>query len=226
MRALFGAGALWLVLAVPGAAQHRKAVEVIGFGDFNFLTSERPVPEGFRSGQLAGHVGAALTSRLGFFAEVTASPVATGPFNLEIERSILRYDVADYLKLSAGRYHTPMGYWNTAFHHGQWLQTSVNRPEMVKFGGQFLPVHFVGLQAEGSFGSGGLAVRYHAGVGNGRGAPTFIARGGDAGDANAQRARQRANVRRVSGLDHRAPRSHRGIRQVPASAGRRRAGDL
>jgi len=99
MRALFGAGALWLVLAVPGAAQHRKAVEVIGFGDFNFLTSERPVPEGFRSGQLAGHVGAALTSRLGFFAEVTASPVATGPFNLEIERSILRYDVADYLKL-------------------------------------------------------------------------------------------------------------------------------
>jgi hypothetical protein len=57
---------------------------------------------------------------------------------------------------------------------------------MVKFGGQFLPVHFVGLLAEGSVGSGGMTVRYHAGVGNGRG--TNIARGGDAGDANAQRA--------------------------------------
>ncbi|HEV8304890.1 MAG TPA: porin [Gemmatimonadales bacterium] len=188
MRSLLGPGVVALALAAgPAVAQqHRSAVEVIGFGDFNFFVTERPVPDGFRSGQLAGHVGAALTPRLGIFAEVTASPVATASFNLEIERSILRYDFADYLKLSAGRYHTPMGYWNTAFHHGQWLQTSVNRPEMVKFGGQFLPVHFVGLLAEGSLGSGGLAVRYHAGVGNGRG--TNIARGGDAGDANAQRA--------------------------------------
>src|SRR5260221_286405 len=85
---------------------------------------------------------------------------------------------------ASGRSHPAVGYWNTAFHHGQWLQTSVNRPEMVKFGGQFLPVHFVGLLAEGSVGSGGLSVRYHAGIGNGRG--LNIARGGDAGDVNPQ----------------------------------------
>ena len=189
MRPWLGAGVVTLVLAAlvsSAAAQERRhAAEVIGFADFNFLTSERPIPKGFRSGQFAGHLTAELTSRLGVFAEVTATPIATG-FNLEVERSILRYDFGDYLKLSGGRYHTPVGYWNTAFHHGQWLQTSVNRPEMVKFGGQFLPVHFVGLLAEGSIGSGGLAVRYHAGVGNGRG--LNIARGGDAGDVNAQRA--------------------------------------
>ncbi len=157
----------------------------VGVLAFNFLTTERPVPDGFRSGQFAGHLSAELAPRLGVFAELTATATATG-FNLEVERSILRYDFSDYLKLSAGRYHTPVGYWNTAFHHGQWLQTSVNRPEMVKFGGQFLPVHFVGLLAEGSVGSGGLSVRYHAGIGNGRG--LNIARGGDAGDVNPQRA--------------------------------------
>jgi len=188
MRLLLAPVVTALALIAPSVAaqEHRSAVEVIGFADFNFFVTERPQLRGFRSGQFAGHLSAALTPRLGVFAEVTASPVAAGPFNLEIERSILRYDFADYFKLSAGRYHTPMGYWNTAFHHGQWLQTSVNRPEMVKFGGQFLPVHFVGLLAEGSLAQGALSLHYHAGVGNGRGAN--IARGGDAGDANAQRA--------------------------------------
>lgn len=190
MRLLLGVSAASLLLAVPApsAAQQERghAVEVIGFSDFNFLTSERPIPKGFRSGQFAGHLTAELTPRLGVFAELTATPVATASFNVEVERSIVRYDFGDYLKLSGGRYHTPVGYWNTAFHHGQWLQTTVNRPEMVKFGGQFLPVHFVGLLAEGSVGSGGLSIRYHAGVGNGRG--INIARGGDAGDVNAQRA--------------------------------------
>jgi len=186
MRSLLGAGVLALLLAAPAAAQERHPnAQIIGFADFNFLTTERPVPDGFRSGQFAGHLSAELAPRLGVFAELTATATATG-FNLEVERSILRYDFSDYLKLSAGRYHTPVGYWNTAFHHGQWLQTSVNRPEMVKFGGRFLPVHFVGLLAEGSVGSGGLSVRYHAGIGNGRG--LNIARGGDAGDVNPQRA--------------------------------------
>lgn len=172
-----------LAAAAPLAAQHGAAVEVIGFADFNFFVTQRPgVATGFRSGQLAGHVGAELTSRLGVFAEVTASPTATG-FNLEIERTILRYDFSDRLKLSAGRYHTPISYWNTAFHHGQWLQTTTARPEMIRFGGTFLPVHFVGILAEGAVGAG---VRYQAGLGNGR--HTNLARGGDAGDVNKQRA--------------------------------------
>src|SRR5258705_3743136 len=186
MRSLLGAGVLALLLAAPAAAQERHPnAQIMGFADFNFLTTERPVPAGFRPGQYAGHLSAELAPRLGVFAELTATATATG-FNLEVERSILRYDFSDYLKLSAGRYHTPVGYWNTAFHHGQWLQTSVNRPEMVKFGGQFLPVHFVGLLAEGSDGSGGLHVRDHEGVGNERG--LNIARGGDSGDVNPQRA--------------------------------------
>src|SRR2546425_13004144 len=104
----------------------------------------------------------------------TATPTATG-FNLEIERTILRYDFSDLLKLSAGRYHTPISYWNTAFHHGQWLQTTANRPEMIKFGGFFLPVHFVGILAEGAVAPRSLGLHYDGGGGNGRGAPVSLA---------------------------------------------------
>jgi len=59
MRLLLGAGLLGLLLATPAAAQERRHnAEIIGFSDFNFLTTERPLPDGFRSGQFAGHLGA------------------------------------------------------------------------------------------------------------------------------------------------------------------------
>ncbi len=107
-------------------------------------------------------------------------------FNTEVERMILRFDQSDRLKVSFGRYHTPINYWNTAFHHGQWLQTTIARPEMIQFGGRLLPVHFVGALVEGSVPAGGWNLNYKAGVGNGR--ATAISRGGDAGDVNGHRA--------------------------------------
>jgi hypothetical protein len=165
---------------------HAPVVHVMVFGDATYLGTNREVPSGFLIGQAVGHLVAALTERLAYFGEFTAT-AQSNTYTLEVERSILRYDVADELKLSGGRYHTPIGYWNTAFHHGTWLQTSVSRPEMVKFGSQFIPVHFVGAMAEGSLPTAGdLGLGYMAGVGNGRG--SILARGGDAGDANGSRA--------------------------------------
>lgn len=29
-----------------------------------------------------------------------------------------------------GRFHTPLGYWNTQYHHGSYLQTSATRPDI------------------------------------------------------------------------------------------------
>ena len=162
-----------------------RTTQVLGFTDINYLATERDVSEGFVEGQMVGHVAAPLSDRLAFFGEFSATARPDG-FSLEVERSIIRYDFADVFKLSAGRYHTPVSYWNTAYHHGTWLHTSVARPEMVKFGGTFLPVHFVGLLAEGNVPGAALGLRYTAGVGNGRG--DILSRGGDAGDANGQRA--------------------------------------
>src|ERR1700704_1973404 len=87
------------------------------------------------------------------------------------------FDQSDQLKVSFGRYHTPVNYWNNTFHHGSWLQTTISRPEMAQFGGAFIPVHFVGALAEGVLPAGGLNLNYNVGIGNGRGG--VISRGGD-----------------------------------------------
>jgi hypothetical protein len=88
--------------------------------------------------------------------------------------------------MSFGKYHTPISYWNTAFHHGAWLQTTISRPEMVKFGGTYIPVHFVGVQVEGNIPSGGVGLGYNLGLGNGR--SSNFSKAGDSGDANNNRA--------------------------------------
>ncbi|MBI4475304.1 MAG: hypothetical protein HY646_21755 [Acidobacteria bacterium] len=171
------------------------SLHMAGFSDINFsATDQRGVRSGFNEGQFTLHLTSPLSPRVTYFGEITlaargdagtGTPAATG-FNAEVERSIIRFDHSDRLKVSFGRYHTPINYWNTAFHHGQWLQTSVSRPEMTQFGGRFIPVHFVGGLVEGAIPSGGLNVNYGVGLGNGRG--SVISRGGDAGDANNNRA--------------------------------------
>src|SRR5438128_1215597 len=170
-------------------------LKLTGFGDVNFAAQDASEgPRGFTEGQFVLHFASALSARVNFFGELsftpradagTGNPPATG-FNAEVERAIIRFDHSDRLKVSFGRYHTPINWWNTAFHHGQWLQTTISRPEMVQFGGRFIPVHFVGALIEGGVPASGLNVHYEAGVGNGR--SSVISRANDAGDNNARPA--------------------------------------
>ncbi len=160
-------------------------VRVLGFGDFNYLVTELDRQEGFQMGQMVVHVIADLDERFTFFGEVSVTAKDNG-YSIAAERALVRYDFADFFKISAGRFHTPVGYWNTAFHHGSWLQTSVARPEMIKFGSNLIPIHFVGLIAEGGFPASPLGLGYSVGIGNGRAGN--IVRPGNAGDVNDQRA--------------------------------------
>ncbi len=162
------------------------SLKITGFADVNFsATNEDNVTSGFNLGQFVLHMASPLSRKVSYFGEISLTATATG-YNVELERTIIRYDWNDNFKLSFGRYHTPVSYWNTAFHHGSWLQTTISRPEMIKFGSRLLPVHFVGLQAEGNIPSGGAGLGYSVGVGNGRG--SIISRAGDAGDINNNRA--------------------------------------
>lgn len=161
-----------------------------GFGQQTLLNSH----SGFEEGQFTLQMNSALSAKVSAFTEITLTPrtdagtgsPATAGFNPEVERIIIRYDWNDYFKVSFGRYHTPINYWNTAFHHGQWLQTTISRPEMTQFGGGFIPVHFVGTLVEGVVPARGLNLNYNFGVGNGR--SSVISRGGDFGDINNNRA--------------------------------------
>ena len=171
------------------------SLKLSGFSDINFTGSSRPgTHSGFNEGQFILHMSSALSSRVTYFGEISmtartdagaGSPPATG-FNVEVERSIIRYDLNDHFKLSFGRYHTPVSYWNTQFHHGSWLQTTASRPEMIQFGGNLIPVHFIGALAEGAYSAGGLNINYNAGVGNGR--SSVLSRSGDFGDVNNNKA--------------------------------------
>ena len=171
------------------------ATHIAGFSDFDFgATDQHGAKSGFSEGQFVLHLNSALSSKVSFFGELsltarrdagTGTPPATG-FNVEVERSIIRFEQNDYFKVSFGRYHTPINYWNMTFHHGQWLQTTVSRPEMVEFGGSFLPIHFVGALVEGAIPAGGLNLNYNLGLGNGR--SSVISRSGDWGDVNNNRA--------------------------------------
>lgn len=171
------------------------SLKLSGFGDINYSASDQHATHsGFNEGQFILHFSSALSAHVTYFGELsltartdagTGSPPVTG-FNTEVERSIIRYDQSDHFKLSFGRYHTPISYWNTEFHHGSWLQTTASRPEMIQFGGSYIPVHFVGALAEGKFSAGGLNLNYNAGIGNGR--SSVLSRSGDWGDVNNNKA--------------------------------------
>ena len=140
---------------------------------------------GFKLGQFVLHFNSELGSNFRFFGELSFTARDDG-FSAEVERAFVMWEPSDFYKIAAGRFHTPITWWNTAFHHGLWLQTTINRPLLTRFGGEFVPVHFVGLMANGAIPSGSAGLHYEAGFGNGRG--ENIARGGDAGDVNDNRA--------------------------------------
>jgi hypothetical protein len=173
---------------LPEVNESFPNLKIRGFANVDYSeTDTKTQPSGFTMGQFVLHFSSALSRKVSFFGELsfTAQPSV---YNADVERAIIRYDLNDHLKVSFGRYHAPINYWNTAFHHGAWLQTSISRPEMIRFGGRFLPVHFVGALAEGTIPSGPLGLNYNFGVGNGRQSITLLARDGDAGDVNGSRA--------------------------------------
>lgn len=149
----------------------RPSVRLRGFADVNFaetdsdLSDDAKTHEGFSLGNLVGHVSASLGRKFSFFGEVNVTGI-DNVFSIDVARAFIRYDYNDRLKISAGRYHAPIGYWNVAFHRGLWLQTTVFRPDIIREE-WFQPDHFVGVMAEGTLVSR-VGLGYITGFGNGR----------------------------------------------------------
>jgi len=70
-----------------------------------------------------------------------------------------------------GRHHSPLGYWNTQFHHGAYLQTAIDRPAISAFDddGGVLSMHVTGLFLEGqrTLGNGNASLPYSFSTGLG-----------------------------------------------------------
>lgn len=91
-----------------------------------------------------------------------------GAVTTDLERLQVGYAFNDTLTAWIGRFHTPYGYWNTAFHHGAQIQTSVLRPRFLDFEdkGGILPAHSTGAWATGTYDVGSARLGYDAYVAN------------------------------------------------------------
>lgn len=148
-------------------------LQIQGFADVNFRASNgRGTTNAFSLGQLDLFITSQLSEKFSVVSELILEAKRDNSFEFEIHRLLLRYAMNDYLNLSAGRYHSGIGYYNTAFHHGSYFATAANRPFLFAFEGQggVLPLHNVGVSATGRIPSGSLGLRYIAEVGNGRSA--------------------------------------------------------
>ncbi|VAW65135.1 hypothetical protein MNBD_GAMMA11-2129 [hydrothermal vent metagenome] len=70
--------------------------------------------------------------------------------DVEAERLQLGYEFSGAATGWLGRFHNPLGFWNTQFHHGTYLQTSISRPEIAKLehNGGLFPSHITGVLLE------------------------------------------------------------------------------
>lgn len=154
-----------------GAAPSRTSIR--GFTDVSYLTGGRAADRrpGFQLGQFDLFVTSLLARDVSFTGEtVFEFDRELGEFAIDIERVIVTYSMNEHLRLSGGKMHTPIGYWNNAYHHGTALQPTIERPMVVQFedNGGPLPVHTTGVQLSGRD-LGDLHLGFDVLVGNGLG---------------------------------------------------------
>ena len=147
-------------------------VPVHGFLDAGAAASSRDDPQRLR-GLRAGTLDLYLTPQFGdhvkSLMEIVFEYNADGRGEMEAERSQVGYTVNDQLTLWAGRFHTPIGLWNTLYHHGANLQPSIFRPRFVDFEdrGGLVPTHTVGVWGSGKTNLDAGKLSYDIYVGNG-----------------------------------------------------------
>ena len=135
----------------------------------NALPYER---QGFRLGTFDLYLTPQISDRVKGLVEAAFEypdyGAASGVLGTDLERLQLGYVVNDGLTVWAGRFHTPYGYWNTAFHHGAEIQTSINRPRFVAFEDQggILPAHTVGVWGTGKIDTAAGRLNYDVFAGN------------------------------------------------------------
>lgn len=86
----------------------------------------------------------------------------------ELERLHLRWKPNKYFFVEVGRFHTDLGFWNVAYHHGRYLQLTVDRPRTIALHGGLLPAHWVGAQTGLSAKVGGGTINLVGSVGTAR----------------------------------------------------------
>jgi hypothetical protein len=128
-------------------------------------------PDTFLFGSLDLFMTARLSDKVSALGEVLFIARNNNSLEPDVERLLLQYRQSDYLTLSVGRYHSWVGYYNSAFNYGAFLETTVDRPFIYAFDdhGGVLPMQEIGITLTGKIPSGKMGLNYVVEAGNGRG---------------------------------------------------------
>ena len=141
------------------------------FADVKFSAIDSTgAKNGFALGQFDLFGQSQLSERLSVLTEATLTALPRNSYSARLERILVSYWASDRFTASVGRYHSTLGYYSTAYHHGSWFQTAVGRPLVFGIDGDIglLPFHTLGITTNGDIPSGGLGLRYVAEMGSGR----------------------------------------------------------
>ncbi len=137
----------------------------VGAGNHN---AQFPEYKGFDIAELDFFLTPRLGPRTRALFELNFEVGEDGSVGVDLERAHIGYQFADSATVWLGRFHTPFGYYNTAFHHGQEIATSLRRPRFLEFEdhGGVMPAHTVGAWLTGYQRLGDGKVTYDLFTGN------------------------------------------------------------
>ena len=160
------------LIALANRPAEDMGLALHGFVDVGFGLGSKGRPVGGRVGALDLYLTPKFGDRTKALFELVFEVNSAGETVVDVERLQIGYTFADELTLWLGRFHTPFGNWNTAFHHGAQLQTPITRPTFLEFEDArgILPSHSVGLWGRGALRVTGGRWIYDAYVAN---APTI-----------------------------------------------------
>lgn len=135
------------------------------FADFQTEVNDEEWEAEFYPGHVVGHITATLSRRLQYSAEISLSPELGVPGKASLERAFFKFFLNDQLQMRFGRIHMPVSLWNQRYHHVQYLQTSVNRPQVTVASENLAPMHSIVAEVGGSHSTGAGSFLYRLGVG-------------------------------------------------------------
>lgn len=145
-----------------GTSSADTGLPLHGFADVDLgrTTPREARPERGVTGASIGNLDLYLSPSFGSsvksLVELVFEVDHNGELSTDLERVQVGYTFSDAATVWLGRFHTPYGVWNTAFHHGQQIQTAASRPTFIDFEdrGGILPAHNTGLWLTGGTGTG------------------------------------------------------------------------
>ena len=214
--------AVALAAAAPSPARADGELRLLAYSDVGYRIESEPHGElrHFFSMPNIDLFAAGSYERWSLVTEILFEhEMDSNELDVDFERAVVQYRATNWLRLSAGRFHTALGYYNDVYHHGTYLMLTSARPAVVVFEdhGGILPTHIVGVHADARIPVADLGhVRIDTEVGNGRGrTPTEVSVAFDPANQTAFNVRLRIEP----AFDYVALGANLVLDHVPASAG-------